>query len=217
MNFRSDPSIGIDSASRHILINSPTPTNRPQVVPDHSIHDHTTSRGLPSPYLHGGRHIDLIINNVLAALEACQGSDISLIYTLTRRLNSIFHLQRLYIIASGTTYADEVVSLTVLEKVVSVFGNPDFVGWQKTGASYSGVLCRELQLRTIVSGLRLLRYHGVAVVSNEVLNVDALEKNISQSIIRTTAQRQDDNDIRNSNIGLLFPSLRSRYLVAYTA
>ncbi|KAJ6256717.1 hypothetical protein Dda_8584 [Drechslerella dactyloides] len=116
------------------------------------------------------RHIDVIVRNILIALRKPKPSEIHLVYHLISQLNAILQLQRRYMTVSESTFLDEIVTIPTLLKIIDTITKEDFVGWQITSNTDHGLLCRELQLRTIVCGLRLLRLHGLKTLDGELFD-----------------------------------------------
>ncbi|KAK6333176.1 SPS-sensor component ptr3 [Orbilia javanica] len=156
------------------------------------------------------RHIDVIVRNILIALRKPKPSEIHLVYHLISQLNAILQLQRRYMTVSESTFLDEIVTVPTLLKIIDTITKEDFVGWQIASHTDHGLLCRELQLRTIVCGLRLLRLHGLKTLDGELL--DNLTKKLPFAADPNRRKELDsasEFDIYNWNIDFLLVYIRN--------
>ncbi|KAF3909699.1 hypothetical protein AA313_de0208731 [Arthrobotrys entomopaga] len=155
------------------------------------------------------RHIDVIVRNILIALRKPKPSEIHLVYHLISQLNAILQLQRRYMTVSESTFLDEIVTVPTLLRIIDTITKGDFVGWQIASHTDHGLLCRELQLRTLVCGLRLLRLHGLKTLDGELL--DNLTKKLPSAADpnRRKGAEIDESDIYNWNIDFLLVYIRN--------
>ncbi|KAK6349181.1 SPS-sensor component ptr3, variant 2 [Orbilia blumenaviensis] len=156
------------------------------------------------------RHIDVIVRNILIALRKPKPSEIHLVYHLISQLNAILQLQRRYMTVSESTFLDEIVTVPTLLKIIDTITKEDFVGWQIASHTDHGLLCRELQLRTIVCGLRLLRLHGLKTLDGDLL--DNLTKKLPSAADPNRRKDHDtagEVDIYNWNIDFLLVYIRN--------
>src|SRR5204862_361437 len=121
------------------------------------------------------------------------------VYHLLSQLNIILQYQRRYLTVSESTYLDEIVTVPTLLKVVDTLASPEFVGWRCTGNFDSITICQELELRTLITGLRLLRWHGVKALSGEFL--DRLIKKLPSLVGRKMPPPGVSNEERDGTIG----------------
>ncbi|KAF3257249.1 SPS-sensor component ptr3 [Orbilia oligospora] len=156
------------------------------------------------------RHIDVIVRNILIALRKPKPSEIHLVYHLISQLNAILQLQRRYMTVSESTFLDEIVTVPTLLKIIDTITKEDFVGWQIASHTDHGLLCRELQLRTIICGLRLLRLHGLKTLDGELL--DNLTKKLPSAADpnrRKDVDAASEVDVYNWNIDFLLVYIRN--------
>lgn len=158
------------------------------------------------------RHIDVIVRNILIALRKPKPSEINVVYHLISQLNAILQLQRRYLTVSESTFLDEIVTVPTLLKIIDTITKEDFVGWQIASNTDHGLLCRELQLRTIVCGLRLLRLHGLKTLDGELFENLTKKLPFAADPGRSKGADLSAHDLYNWNIGMSWdpsPFLRS--------
>ncbi|EPS38777.1 hypothetical protein H072_7479 [Dactylellina haptotyla CBS 200.50] len=169
-------------------------------------HRRTTTNG---SNLFRRRHIDVIVRNILIALRKPKPSEIHLVYHLVSQLNAILQLQRRYMTVSESTFLDEIVTVPTLLKIIDTITKEDFVGWQIASHTDHGLLCRELQLRTLVCGLRLLRLHGLKTLDGELLDNLTKKLPIAADPNRRKGTDVGESDIYNWNIDFLLVYIRN--------
>ncbi|KAK6347187.1 SPS-sensor component ptr3, variant 2 [Orbilia brochopaga] len=110
---------------------------------------------------------------------------------------------------SESTFLDEIVTIPTLLKIIDTITKEDFVGWQIASNTDHGLLCRELQLRTIVCGLRLLRLHGLKTLDGELF--DNLTKKLPFVADPYKKKGTDvgESDVYNWNIDFLLVYIRN--------
>ncbi|KAF3917849.1 hypothetical protein ABW20_dc0106152 [Dactylellina cionopaga] len=108
---------------------------------------------------------------------------------------------------SESTFLDEIVTVPTLLKIIDTITKDDFVGWQIASHTDHGLLCRELQLRTLVCGLRLLRLHGLKTLDGELLDNLINKLPLAADPNRRNDSDVGEGDIYNWNIGTLAAGL----------